>query len=504
MPGRPVTRYDYDRYGFLTLIAQSGAGETRLRHSLRGNLLEKRDASGGVTRYFWDMKDRLAAMQTPEGQEIRVEYNREDEPVRYTDEDGRETRFIYNATGMVTACRTPDGTQTGYEYDPEDRLLAVINQNGERWALARDALGRVVTETDYWAQATRYEWDKGDRLIRRLDPLGREVRYGYDALGRRVFKQTPDETRWFYWQGDALAGETVTRTTASLAPLSLFDTGGRIKREQAQSALFHRMREYVYYPGTFRPLALLTQEGSLRESWHYHCDPNGAPVRLTSVCGEIVWAERTGAWGEKGQVFACRIDNPLHFQGQYFDPETGLHYNRYRYYDPAIAAYISQDPIGMLGGGNPYRYAPNPLMWIDPLGLIRGPSTLPDEPGVYIIHAGGKSYVGSAGIKQQGMLSRVSSPEHAKAQRLLSQPDVKVQYIRVHLDDSLTESERNNILRYFEQREFDKEVKTVGINNMLNDKGSRIQAKRKRSYALSLISENKIRSSSRRTTCKKS
>ncbi|MGY5357476.1 RHS repeat domain-containing protein [Cronobacter dublinensis] len=212
-------------------------------------------------------------------------------------------------------------------------------------------------------------WDENRQLIA-VRKGEHQVRYGYDALGRRVFKQTPDETRWFYWQGDALAGETVTRTAASLEPLSLFDTSGRIKREQAQAALFHRMREYVYYPGTFRPLALLTQEGSLRESWHYHCDPNGAPVRLTSVCGEIVWAERTGSWGEKGQVFASRIDNPLRFQGQYFDPETGLHYNRYRYYDPAIAAYISQDPIALWGGYNSYQYSHDPLLWIDPLGLL--------------------------------------------------------------------------------------------------------------------------------------
>ncbi len=131
------------------------------------------------------------------------------------------------------------------------------------------------------------------------------------------------------------------------------------------------MREYVYYPGTFRPLALLTQQGDSRQSWHYHCDPNGAPVRLTSVSGEIVWAEKTGAWGEKGQVFADRIENPLRFQGQYFDAETGLHYNRYRYYDPEIAGYISQDPIGLAGGTNTYSYVPDPFTAADPLGLAR-------------------------------------------------------------------------------------------------------------------------------------
>ncbi|MFH3350913.1 RHS repeat domain-containing protein, partial [Klebsiella aerogenes] len=120
------------------------------------------------------------------------------------------------------------------------------------------------------------------------------------------------------------------------------------------------------------PLALLTQEAGRKESWHYHCDPNGAPVRLTSLQGEIVWSEKTGVWGEKGEVYADRISNPLRFQGQYFDAETGLHYNRHRYYDPEIAGFISQDPIGLAGGLNVYQYAPNPLGWVDPWGLKCG------------------------------------------------------------------------------------------------------------------------------------
>ncbi|WP_426111648.1 RHS repeat-associated core domain-containing protein [Massilia sp. PWRC2] len=61
--------------------------------------------------------------------------------------------------------------------------------------------------------------------------------------------------------------------------------------------------------------------------------------------------------------------NPIRFQGQYLDEETGLHYNRYRYYDPDTARYLAQDPIGVAGGNNLYEYAPNPTGWMDPLGL---------------------------------------------------------------------------------------------------------------------------------------
>nr|WP_260265911.1 RHS repeat-associated core domain-containing protein [Cronobacter malonaticus] len=64
---------------------------------------------------------------------------------------------------------------------------------------------------------------------------------------------------------------------------------------------------------------------------------------------------------------------PLRYQGQYFDTETGLHYNRFRYYDPDAGRFISQDPIGLAGGINLYQYAPNPLVWVDPLGLSNKP-----------------------------------------------------------------------------------------------------------------------------------
>jgi RHS repeat-associated protein len=60
---------------------------------------------------------------------------------------------------------------------------------------------------------------------------------------------------------------------------------------------------------------------------------------------------------------------PLRFQGQYFDEETGLHYNRFRYYDPDYGRFVSQDPIGLAGGANLFLHSPNPTSWIDPFGL---------------------------------------------------------------------------------------------------------------------------------------
>lgn len=103
--------------------------------------------------------------------------------------------------------------------------------------------------------------------------------------------------------------------------------------------------------------------------YHYHLDPNGCPTRMTDLSGQIFWSAIYSAWGRVSEQEAW-IQNPIRYQGQYFDQETGLHYNRYRYFDPVVGQYISRDPLGLFAGDNLYRYAPNSLAFIDPLGLI--------------------------------------------------------------------------------------------------------------------------------------
>ncbi|WP_028696535.1 RHS repeat domain-containing protein, partial [Pseudomonas cremoricolorata] len=106
----------------------------------------------------------------------------------------------------------------------------------------------------------------------------------------------------------------------------------------------------------------------------YQCDQLGTPMELTDSDGQVAWRGHYKAWGlatEERSETAKRknIHNALRFQGQYFDIETGLHYNRYRYYDPRVGRFIGKDPIGFAGGVNVYQYAPSPGNWVDPLGL---------------------------------------------------------------------------------------------------------------------------------------
>jgi len=107
------------------------------------------------------------------------------------------------------------------------------------------------------------------------------------------------------------------------------------------------------------------------QRYFYQCDHLGTPLELLDVDGNTVWAAKYKAWGGVFQFDVAKANQALRFQGQYFDAETGLHYNRHRYYDPETARFVTQDPIGLDGGVNVYSYALNPLAWVDPLGLAK-------------------------------------------------------------------------------------------------------------------------------------
>ncbi|MEX5548636.1 RHS repeat-associated core domain-containing protein, partial [Pseudomonas pergaminensis] len=98
-------------------------------------------------------------------------------------------------------------------------------------------------------------------------------------------------------------------------------------------------------------------------------DHLGTPQELTAPDGEIVWSVHYRAYGEISRLDIGKIDNPLRFQGQYFDQESGLHYNRHRYYNPDVGRYLTPDPVKLAGGINAYQYTTNPTGWVDPSGL---------------------------------------------------------------------------------------------------------------------------------------
>ena len=142
--------------------------------------------------------------------------------------------------------------------------------------------------------------------------------------------------------------------------------GDHLLTESAEN----RYRTYLYEPDSFHPLAMLDGEGPLKAApFYYHLDHLGTPQELTDYSGEIMWSAKYRAYGNLAALDVAEIDNPLRFQGQYFDAETGLHYNRHRYYNPGTGRFLTPDPIKLAGGLNSYQYVPNPTGWVDPLGL---------------------------------------------------------------------------------------------------------------------------------------
>ncbi|EPC5159129.1 RHS domain-containing protein, partial [Salmonella enterica] len=132
-------------------------------------------------------------------------------------------------------------------------------------------------------------------------------------------------------------------------------------------------RTYLYdAEQPYTPVASVTGRGESRQVWYYHTDVTGTPQEVTAADGTLVWAGYIRGFGENAADISnsgAYFHQPLRLPGQYFDDETGLHYNLFRYYAPECGRFVSQDPIGLRGGLNLYAYCPNPLTWIDPLGL---------------------------------------------------------------------------------------------------------------------------------------
>jgi len=282
--------------------------------------------------------------------------------------------YGYDSFGNLN--RIKDGSEeTKYVYDTLNRLRKTEGTHPEFFDF--DPAGNILAITDKQKQAQPPGLSKGNRLIMQGDK-----HFEYDARGNLIKetrgKQGKLEKRFYYdLQNQLIKVETNTKqetVTYQYDPLGRridkTDAFGSTQYRWADNHLIQEIRNkikktYVYEPHSFRPVALVQDE----QIYHYHLDHLGTPRELTNEQGKIVWRVKYKTYGNTALKDIEEIENNLRFQGQYFDEETGLHYNRFRYYNPDTGQFINQDPIGLLGGINNYQYAPNPTMWIDPSGL---------------------------------------------------------------------------------------------------------------------------------------
>ena len=294
------------------------------------------------------------------------------------------TTYGYDAIGRLLSATQPNLAET-FAFDPAHNLIdatapasgrMVDNQltvfEDQRYAydthgnLVDKKIGRHTRMTLTWNAAHQLIRANVTRHAQHETPTVQTTEYGYDPFGRRLFKRDAFGITRFAWDGNRLLSETRGSAT----------------------------RTYFYAGASFVPLAQVVsvrQEDNAPTTraaiQYFHTDHLGTPRELTDQHGTLRWAATYKAWGNVLRVdvpealasadvpAVSSIDKgfdqaqPLRFQGQYFDGETGLHYNRFRYYDPDCGRFVSQDPIGLAGGNNLYQYAPNPSGWIDPLGL---------------------------------------------------------------------------------------------------------------------------------------
>lgn len=289
------------------------------RYSPVGALLSATDTTAGVRVFHYDAAHRLIAVHGPRG---------------------ASQRFAHDAGGNLTAAPALRGASF--------LRNRITGANGQRF---------TYTERDHiaseWSDGriTRYRYDAEDRLIAREAPQG-SVSFEYDALGRRLAKTSAEGRTEFVWDGERLAGE--------IAP------GGAL-------------RVYVYADGdamspfAFVDYARLDADPAAGVLRHVFTDQVACPVLVEDKEGRALWRADIAPYGEARIAPGARITLNLRWPGHYCDPETGLHYNRHRYYSPVLGRYIQVDPRDIEGGFNLYGYPARPLDTVDVDGLAPCP-----------------------------------------------------------------------------------------------------------------------------------
>lgn len=306
---------------------------------------------------------------------------------RIDDHLGRARHYGVDPTGRVTSVRSATWSES-YAYD------AVGNQTDAAWpdthpgAEARGARTYEGTRIDR-AGAIRYEHDAAGRItLRQVTRLSRKPdswRYTWDAEGLLTTTLTPDGTLWRYHydplsrridkQRMAADGETVVEQID-------FTWDDTTLCEQTMRA--ENVPNSVTLTWNHQGLKPLTQTERLSaaEADQYEIDSRffgivtdlvGTPEELIDESGKAAFRKRSTVWGVTAWNANCATYTPLRLPGQYFDQETGLHYNLFRHYDPGTARYVSPDPLGLLPSPHPVTYVRNPQTWSDPLGLAPCP-----------------------------------------------------------------------------------------------------------------------------------
>ncbi|HEY9392173.1 MAG TPA: DUF6531 domain-containing protein [Mycobacteriales bacterium] len=410
-----TSAWEYGPVHDLPVRMRVGGQEVRFGYDAAGREVARRVGPELLFVQKWDANSRLGELTLTAGgladapaegpsrllHRRTYAYRADGFPTGVDDHRTGPHHYTLDRVGRITAVAGPQWSER-YAYDVLDNLVAAdwplpvggpahpaagdrsytgtLLRAAGRTRYEHDGDGRLVIRTERTLSGTnrtwRYTWNAEDQLTDLHTPDGSHWRYRYDPFGRRIAKEqlgsdgsVLDRTV-FCWDGTQLAEQTRThphggRTTTweyrsgTYQPLTQTDTIGGSGTDTTGGP-----------PDDDRTDGQPDQDEIDRRFHAIVTDLVGAPTELVTLDGQLAWEQRRTLWGTgygSGGVVSC----PLRFPGQYFDPESGLHHNHARLYDPATAGYLSADPLGRTGGPNPHGYVPNPTVWLDPLGLAK-------------------------------------------------------------------------------------------------------------------------------------
>ncbi|TNV24145.1 RHS repeat protein [Yersinia pestis] len=364
------------------LLAHQAAGRNSALFQQQLIAPESPALHGSAVNRSWqyDRAYNVVGMDDGRWGKTQYQYDRNDQVVR-ADFGGflpLQEQFSYDVNQNLREHRClPRGAQAVLAQASQQQQAGRVVKRGDS-QYRYDAAGRLVEKRSqkdgYRPQLWRYRWNEQDQLSELITPTGARWRYGYDAFGRRIRKLRVVDTPPL----NEMDAPSTGPATASLAGYAYLWSGDQLIEEVPVYAdgtvAYEQGIHWLYAPGGLTPMARYAQ-GKL----HYVvADHLGTPRELLNEQGKVVWASRLSTWGQaelwrQAANEEDRVSCNLRFAGQYADAESGLHYNRFRYYDGETGQYLCPDPIGLEGGLNPYGYVHNPVSWVDPLGLATCP-----------------------------------------------------------------------------------------------------------------------------------
>lgn len=352
MPGGISSRWQRDKIGrpFKQEIfqGQKAFNSKCYEWGFNDRLAKVVDARLGQTTFTHDhLGNLIAATYGDHSVELRSS-----DPVGNVFRSAAQNDRIYGRAGQllstIDATRSDTHASGHYQYDPEGNLTSKSELDGKTW---------------------RYQWSNAGMLRKVIRPDDQEVIFEYDPLGRRISKRFQGKVVRWTWDGNNPLHEWQEPVNSAKVTGDSADNTPAPPRSATQTntaGTSDALTTWLFDPDTYSPMAKLVGD----QCYSIVADYQGVPQSMFDDNGVAVWSAEMGIWGDLRNLQYDQQTCPFRWPGQYHDEETGLYYNRFRYYDPNAGQYISQDPIRLHSGVyDLYRYVGDPTAEYDPLGL---------------------------------------------------------------------------------------------------------------------------------------